>query len=147
MVLGSLGELFRPLCGPWWKVLIDLRGGSELKSWPMPYNIAILICALPLYPSLTFLQYLTGTDITDDEYGWTRLSQAARYTMRNNRSYFRAWYTGLSSPICSAWQSNTCVFYNTAIVTTLNSRSWGGTHGNRIRHNLSIVTKHLLNPD
>ena len=44
--------------------------------------------------------------------------------MRNNRSYFRAWYAGLSSPTWSARESNARVFYDTAIVTTLNSRSW-----------------------
>lgn len=44
--------------------------------------------------------------------------------MRNDRSYFRTWYASLSSPTYSARKSITCVFYNTAIVTTLNSRSW-----------------------
>ena len=57
-----------PSVGRGGKVLTDLRGGSELKSWPMPYNIVILICTLLFSPSLTFLQYLPD-NITDEEPG------------------------------------------------------------------------------
>ena len=33
-----------PSVGRGGKVLDTFRGGSELKSWPLPYNIVILIC-------------------------------------------------------------------------------------------------------
>jgi hypothetical protein len=105
-----------PSLGRGGKVLENFHGGSELKSWPLPYNIVILICgsaaAVCFETVRTHCHYyeLGSHKRRDARCGVTAPILEQGELLHQQVGLAQLW--------------NLCFFFSTAIITSLNSRSW-----------------------